>query len=67
MVDAVQASLLIGIGTLLIERLFKIIMRIKDSSCCCCNVNFKVTPNNSHGSHSGDESHIHQSYVIHEK
>ena len=48
MVDAVQASLLIGIGTLLIERLFKIIMRIKDSSCCCCNVNFKVTPNSSH-------------------
>ena len=53
MVDAVQASILIGIGTLLLERLYKVILRVKDSSCCCCNVNFRDSPVNSRAEEAG--------------
>ncbi len=36
--DPSSIVLLVGIGTLLIERVFKWFMKIKNSTCCCCGV-----------------------------
>ena len=36
--DPSSIVLIVGISTLLIERVFKLSMKIKNSTCCCCGV-----------------------------
>ena len=41
MLDAVTVSLLIGMVTLIIERMFTVIKRIHKSSCCNSTIEFE--------------------------
>jgi len=41
MADPIQISMVIGIVTLVVERIFKFAYRVSSSECCCCNIKFE--------------------------